>query len=143
MPRASRLITGKFVAYRNDGTDAGADPDEVPVVGLVVYMTPAMERVKETTVPQTGFLETYWGTTGTDGVLKDSSGNTGIRVPVSMPENFTYKVVIVPPDGSNQAPFEFNWVIPSGTSALDITTAIPVPANPGQANLDEWLGVVI
>lgn len=142
MPRASRLITGKFVVYRNDGTDAGADPDEVPVVGLVVYMTPAMERVKETTVPQTGFLETYWGTTGTDGVLKDSSGNTGIRVPVSVPENFTYKVVIVPPDGSNQAPFEFNWIIPSGTSALDITTAIPVPADPGQANLDEWLGVV-
>ena len=142
MPRASRLITGKFVVYRNDGTDAGADPDEVPVVGLVVYMTPAMERVKETTVPQTGFLETYWGTTGTDGVLKDSSGNTGIRVPVSVPENFTYKVVIVPPDGSNQAPFEFNWIIPSGTSALDLTTAIPVPANPGAANLDDWLAVV-
>ena len=142
MPRASRLITGKFVVYRNDGTDAGADPDEVPVVGLVVYMTPAMERVKETTVPQTGFLETYWGTTGADGVLKDSSGNTGIRVPVSVPENFTYKVVIVPPDGSNQAPFEFNWIIPSGTSALDLTTAIPVPANPGAANLDDWLAVV-
>ena len=142
MPRASRLITGKFVAYRNDGTDAGADPDEVPVVGLVVYMTPAMERVKEATVPQTGFLETYWGTTGTDGVLKDSSGNAGIRVPVSVPENFTYKVVIVPPDGSNQAPFEFNWIIPSGTSALDLTTAIPVPADPGAANLDDWLSVV-
>ena len=142
MPRASRLITGKFVVYRNDGTDAGADPDEVPVVGLVVYMTPAMERVKETTVPQTGFLETYWGTTGTDGVLKDSSGNAGIRVPVSVPENFTYKVVIVPPDGSNQAPFEFNWIIPSGTSALDLTTAIPVPADPGAANLDDWLSVV-
>ena len=142
MPRASRLITGKFVVYRNDGTDAGNDPDEIPVVGLVVQMTPATQRVKETTVPQTAFLETYWGVTGSDGVLKDSTGTTGIKVPVSVPENFTYRVRIVPPDGSNQAPFEFDWIVPAGSSGLDITTAIPVPANPGAANLDDWLAVV-
>lgn len=142
MPRASRLITGKFVVYRNDGTDAGNDPDELPVVGLVVQMTPATQRVKEATVPQTAFLETYWGVTGSDGVLKDSTGTTGIKVPVSVPENFTYRVRIIPPDGSNQAPFEFDWIVPAGTSGLDITTAIPVPANPGAANLDNWLAVV-
>ena len=142
MPRASRLITGKFVVYRNDGTDAGNDPDEIPVVGLVVQMTPATQRVRETTVPQTAFLETYWGVTGSDGVLKDSTGTAGIKVPVSVPENFTYRVRIIPPDGSNQAPFEFDWIVPAGSSGLDITTAIPVPANPGAANLDDWLAVV-
>ena len=142
MPRASRLITGKFVVYSNDGADAGNDPDEIPVAGLVVQMTPAATRLKETTVPQTAFLETYWGVTGPDGVLKDSSGTTGIKVPVSTPENFTYRVRIIPPDGSDQATFEFDWIVPSGASALDITTAIPVPSNPGQANLDDWLNVV-
>ena len=141
MARTSRLVTGKFVTYTVDGPDADNLPDEVPVVGLVVQLTPSVDKVPELTVPQTAFLRSYVGITNSAGVLVSSDGTTGLRVPVTSPENFTYKVVIVPPDGSQQSPYEFSVLVPAGSGNFDLTTAIPAPGDPGQ-DFSEWLSIL-
>ena len=141
MARSSRLVTGKFVTYTVDGPDAGTLPDEVPVVGLVVQLTPSVDKVSELAVPQTAFLRSYTGTTDSSGVLISKDGSTGLRVPVTSPENFTYDVLIAPPDGSYSKPYHFRVLIPASASSFDLTTAIPAPGDPGQ-DFSEWLSIL-
>lgn len=141
MARSSRLVTGKFVTYTVDGPDADTLPDEVPVVGLVVQLTPSVDKVSELAVPQTAFLRSYTGVTNSAGVLVSPDGTTGVRVPVTSPENFTYNVLIVPPDGSYAMPYSFSVLIPADSGNFDLTAAIPVSPTPEQ-DFTQWLAVV-
>lgn len=121
MARPTRLVTGTFFRYSPDGPDPLGDPDEIPLAGLVVQFTPQIPITTETSPKRVAFMQPIFGVTNGKGELKTPDGSSGLRIPVSTPENFSYSVRIIPPDGSQAMPYTFFTFITPGDDAWDMS----------------------
>ena len=129
MARPTRLITGKFFSYTSDGPDALGEPDEPPMVGLIVQFTPQVPITLEKSPKRVAFMQPIFGVTNEYGDLKAPDGILGFRVPVSTPENFSYSVRIIPPDGSQAMPYTFYTLVTPGSDPWDMSD-IPMIQSP-------------
>lgn len=153
-----RLI-GRLGRGMGDTIDTGGDADLAPLVGARIICTPDLKvsdggpvfKSTASSPPVTIFQETVLGTTNASGdivsAMLDFDGKTfvpvdasqqGISLPFGgspsiVPTGWTWTVTISV--GGNFPDRVFSVYGSAGTS-VDVTTMIPVPANPGTAVAD-------
>ena len=140
-------VTGRFVRAVIDSADPDRDPDGVPISGLSIRFTAPAGIFKDRTAtpPVTILVDPILASTNEDGILVGPDGQEGIKLlatddPDLEPTGWTWNVSIAASNASvNFKTISFNITLPSG-STQDLTTAIPVPSNPGGAIAD-WLAV--
>ena len=137
-------VKGQFVLVQEDLTDdVDSRPEGIPVSGMNIRLTPMVSVVKYTGSPtETLFLDPIDAFTNQDGFI-EHNGALGIQVVASnsaniTPKNFTYQVRFTPPGHSS--PIVFN-VMALANQDLDLTMAVPVPADPG-ADVAAWVAAV-
>ena len=137
-------VKGQFILVQEDLTDdVDLRPEGIPVSGMNIRLTPMVSVVKYTGSPaETLFLDPIDAFTNQDGFI-EHNGALGIQVVASnsaniTPKNFTYQVRFTPPGHSS--PIVFN-VMALANQDLDLTMAVPVPADPG-ADVAAWVAAV-
>lgn len=155
-------VVGRFLRSVIDSDDVGQEPDLVPVVGAEILFTPSLnppifKSINEAS-PITFFQESIRAVTDEAGYLHaPGEPARGIYLvygfdPDIRPSGWTWNVTITP--GGNFPPINFS-ITGTANGVVDLSTAVPVPPNPGgdiadwervlgltQANLDRSLVAV-
>ena len=134
-------VTGRLIRAILDGPiDPDTEPDGVPIEGAKVTFTASVNRVvnRTATPPVSIFIDPVTVVTNSDGILVSPDGTEGVTLVASDgadldPSGWTYKVTMTAPSISA---LSWSITVPEG-SVQDLSTAIPVPANPGTAVV-EW-----
>ena len=140
-------VVGRLVKGIVDSADLGPAPDVVPISGATITFTPSLTppifRIPTASTPLTVFQETIVATTDSNGYLK-APGEMDLGVvlawgssPSIVPTGWTWNVSIAV--GGNFPPLAFA-IAGSDGGVIDLSTVIPVSANPG-VDLAQWISV--
>ena len=134
-------VTGRLIRALLDSTsDPDNEPDGIPIVNATVTFTASVPRVVNATAipPVMIFLDPITVRTDNDGVLVSPDKTEGVTlVATDDPDlNLTGWTYLVTVKGTGIPSMSWSITVPEG-STQDLSTAIPVPANPGTAVV-EW-----
>ncbi|WP_293782629.1 hypothetical protein [uncultured Aeromicrobium sp.] len=143
------LITGRFTSGVVDSDDPGADPDEQPLAGLRVTITPRLSKARLLGVQRPSFIALlpFSVSTNPDGEIYNPAHPDAIGVRVISSDNqvldptgFTYRIVVSSPDTAiADWVFEDIAAIGDHIDLIDVATTPPFPGTP---TLTEWMQLV-
>lgn len=133
-------VVWKAARGAGDSSDSGQLPDLYPLAGVKVTFTPALSPPVfkvATATPQalTIYQESVFAITNELGILTMiDDPSTGVFLawgfdPDINPTGWTWNVLVEPPGNFPSSTFSIDGG-PTGT-VIDLTTVVPVPANPG------------
>lgn len=145
------LIVGSFASWVMDGSDPNDRPDQVPMEGLQVSITPSVSGrfIYNNQDGNLITIESLRAVTNADGVLgyyenpgDASSWRTGIRAVSPLdegldPNGWTYHIRIRSASNALLSEYSISF---APDEIVDLATVTPVPPNPG-ASVAEWLRV--
>ena len=134
-------VTGRLIrAILDTAEDEDHDPNGIPIENAKINFTASVKHVvnRTATPPVSIFIDPVTVVTNSDGILVSPDGTEGVTLVASDdadldPSGWTYKVTMTAPSISA---LSWSITVPEG-STQDLSTAIPVPANPGKA-IVEW-----
>lgn len=138
-------VVGQFIqAVADTPDDANREPDSLPMVGRIIF-EPSVSRIKldDPTLdnPVTVFPRTVIVTLDSQGYIVGPDGLQGVKLVASDnpgdPSNFTYVVRMEFEDLPN---ITVPILVPANV-VTDLSTTIPVPANPGD-EIAAWNAIV-
>ena len=127
----SRTVTARFSMAVNDGIDANSTFDNILISDVTVQFIPTREYVIDGTTT-TFFTTIEAKTNGSGRIVNPNDDTIGVKVPVWDPAEgvTTYRVRVIPPDGSRIRPYEFMLALSPGDTPVDITTTADlIPSN--------------
>ena len=128
----SRTVTARFSMAVNDGSDACSTVDNTLISDVTVQFIPTREYVIDGTTT-TFFTTIEAKTDGSGRIVNPNDDTIGVNVPVWDPAEgvTTYRVRVIPPDGSRLRGYDFMLALSSGDTPVDsTTTADLIPSNP-------------
>lgn len=146
------LITGRFMQVVVDNHDPDTKPEGVPLANLKISIIPSVEGriIRNTAAGVSMVIEGFVATTDSDGHLGirppgAPAFQRGMEIPSSdssgiTPKGWTYKVTVDETTGQRRRLAQFD-IVAQADVPIDLTTVIPVPANPG-VDLAEWERIV-
>lgn len=140
-------VRARFLRAVLDTDDAGTDPDGIPLAGLQILFTPALTpavvKVPRANPPATIQVMPFTLVTDSEGYLSNPIDNERFVKLIASngaeiePSGWSYTVTIT---GEGFPSQNFSIILSPGQN-LDLTTAVPVPTNPG-TTLPAWVAAV-
>jgi hypothetical protein len=132
-------VTGRFMRAVADGMDADRDPDGEPIVGLQIMFqadlagSAVVRNATAAPSPVTILIDPVYATTDSEGYLVGTDGQRSIKLVATDdadldPHGWTYRVTLSSPSYPR---LQFSFALPMDTT-VDLTSVVPVPANPGE-----------
>lgn len=139
------MVTGRYIADVIDGTDAGSEPDVIPVQGKIVFMSSVEYLPVPTAIPGpvTIMRHDIVGVLDSEGYLCTPMPNSlepqyrGVKLiandnPDIAVQNWTWDVTYLfdPIEGKRSVVRPHGFFLPGGTE-VDLTLVAKVPSSPG------------